>query len=86
MRKYEPLRAFLAHQDPGLSEVKLTFSAIEGIIRAALPASAYQHREWWSNEVRPKHGQKLAWREAGWRTEKVLLAQGVVVFRRADDA
>lgn len=84
MRKYEPLRAFLANQDPGVSEVRLTFSAIENIIRAPLPASARIHNEWWSNEARPKHGQKLAWREAGWRTEKVLLHRGEVVFHRAD--
>ena len=84
MRKYEPLRAFLANQAPDVFEVKLSFSTIENIIRAGLPASAYKHREWWSNEIRPKHGQKLAWREAGWRTERVLMAQGVVVFQRDD--
>ena len=86
MKKYEPLRAFLANQDRGVTEVELSFSAIEGIIRAALPASATMHREWWSNEENPKHGQKLAWRDAGWRTEKVLLARGMVVFRRCEDA
>jgi hypothetical protein len=84
MKKYEPLRAYLANQAPDIGEVKLTFSAIEAIIRASLPASAAMHREWWSNEANPKHGQKAAWRDAGWRTEKILLAQGVVVFRRAD--
>jgi hypothetical protein len=86
MRKYEPLRAFLASQDSKVAEVKLTFSAIETIIRAPLPASARLHSEWWSNEARPKHGQKLAWRDAGWRTEKVLLHRGEVVFQRTHDA
>ena len=85
MRKYEPLRAFLVNQNPDVSEVKLNFSAIESIIRAPLPASARIHNEWWSNEAHPTHGQKKAWRDAGWRTEKVLLAQGVVIFRRASN-
>lgn len=82
MNKYEPLRAYLANQTPEVSEVKLTFSAIESIIRATLPASARMHREWWSNEEHPKHGQKVAWHNAGWRTEKVLLDRAVVIFRR----
>lgn len=84
MKKYEPLRAYLANQASDVSEVRLNFSTIESIIRAPLPASARIHDEWWSNEVHPTHGQKRAWRDAGWRTERVLLAQGVVIFRRAD--
>ena len=82
MNKYEPLRAYLANQAAEISEVKLTFSTIESIIRDTLPASARMHREWWSNEAHPKHGQKVAWHDAGWRTEKVLLDRGVVVFLR----
>lgn len=85
MKKYEPLRAYLANLEPDVTEVELSFSAIESIIRDALPASASIHREWWSNEADPSHGQKQAWRDAGWRTGHVSLARGLVIFRRTGD-
>lgn len=78
---YEPLRAHLAVLQEG--EAKLSFEAVEEILGRKLPASAHNYRAWWSNHV-GTHSHARSWLDAGWRIESVNLAEGLVVFRRAD--
>jgi hypothetical protein len=62
---YQPLADYLAAQPPETTEITLTIAAVEAVVGAPLPASAWA-RAWWSNkpygrwEVRP-------WVAAGWR-------------------
>jgi hypothetical protein len=61
MSKYAPLRKYLKRQK--LSEIVLSFGAIEDIIDAPLPKHAGTP-QWWANIVNPEHGhvQREAWR------------------------
>lgn len=83
MGKYEPLREFLKSQDR--AEIRMTFSQIEKLIGSKLPASAQEHRAWWSNNPSNSVITK-AWLEAGYRTEDVDMAAGRLVFRRQVDS
>jgi len=77
MPKYELLRRHLqATRKPRL---EITFSQIERILGSRLPASARRHPAWWSNNE-GSHVQALAWREPGYRTEHVDLADERVTF------
>jgi hypothetical protein len=85
--KYAPLTASLAAQLPGTVSVTLTFAAIEALIRAPLPPSAYTTgRYWWSNA--PRNPRARAWRPAGWvvaavrRGRSVDARQWAVTFTR----
>ncbi len=49
---------------------KVSFSELEGLIGARLPASAFKYPGWWSNNPSNNAMTKI-WLEAGWRTEKV---------------
>lgn len=53
-------------------DLTLSFEEIEAIIGAPLPPSAYNHREWWSNQSdisnRP---QAKSWIEAGFKVDAV---------------
>lgn len=80
MGKYEPLTTFLKKQ--GRAEVRMTFSEIERLIRSKLPASAKEHRAWWSNNPLNSVITK-AWLEAGYRTEEVDMAGRTLVFRKS---
>ena len=53
--KYQPLADYLAAQTA--DEVRLSFAAIEAILGAALPTSAYQRMWWTSNVVRRQSSQ-----------------------------
>ncbi len=48
MGKYSPIGDYLRMQ-PG-DELQLSFADVEEIIESALPASAYNHRAWWSTQ------------------------------------
>jgi hypothetical protein len=79
MTKYAPLRDFLKKQNRQL--VRVTFTEIEKVIGAPLPASARKHRPWWSNN--PSNSVITdAWLEAGYRSEQVDMEKGTLVFRR----
>lgn len=80
MRAYNPLYEYLARQ-PGAAW-PASFGEVEHVLGRALPASARQHRAWWSNQTGQGHSQSHAWREAGWRTTKVDLAEERVEFVR----
>ncbi|MDP1794368.1 MAG: hypothetical protein Q8K63_09560 [Acidimicrobiales bacterium] len=76
MSKYDPLRLHLeAAPDETLA---MTFDEIATLVDG-LPPSAFNHREWWSNNPRttaPRH----AWLPAGRRVEHVDMTQRKVRF------
>jgi len=77
--KYEALEDFLKHQNNDAIPIK--FEEIERIIGAKLPASAFKHRPWWSNN--PSNSVITnAWLNAGFKTEKVDMKAHELVFRR----
>ena len=78
MGKYDPLRAFLLSSET--AEVALTFDEIEALLGAPLPASR-QYPAWWSNNPSNNPMTRI-WLDAGYRTERVNVASGRVVFRR----
>ena len=78
MAKYDPLERYLSAQpEYGCT---LTFSQIEEIIGAPLPASARRHRSWWGNDS--THVQAQTWMGAGWTTDPPRLDEEMVLFRR----
>jgi len=79
MSKYDPLGHFLATQR--FNEVPMTFAQIEKVLGFPLPEKSPAYRAWWSNN--PDNSQMTkVWLSAGFRTEKVDLASGRLVFRR----
>jgi hypothetical protein len=79
MGKYDPLKTFL--QSNQTEEVALSFREIEALLGIALPASR-QYPAWWSNNPSNNPMTKV-WLDAGYRTERVNVEAGRVVFRRA---
>ena len=78
-RKYDALGQFLkAHAAQG--EVRLTFGEIEKIIGSKLPASAYDHRPWWSNNP-SNNVMTEVWLAAGFATEQVDMEAQKLVFQ-----
>ena len=79
-RKYEPLETYLREtREP---EIYLTFDKIAEIIGAELPASAFAHRAWWSNN--PSNSViTYAWLNAGFRSTEVDMAERKLVFRKS---
>jgi hypothetical protein len=78
MGKYDPLKTFL--QSNQTEEVALSFSEIEALLGKTLPASR-QYPAWWSNNPSNNPMTKV-WLDAGYRTERVNVEAGRVVFRR----
>jgi hypothetical protein len=79
MSKYQPLTEFLKRKPS--ETVRLSFGEIARLIGQPLPDSAYQHREWWSNNP-SGHSHARAWVNAGWRSEQVDMEGRTLVFRR----
>jgi hypothetical protein len=79
MSKYDPLRTFLASCSQ--SEVPVNFRKIEAIIGSRLPASAFKHRAWWSNNG-DNHVNAHAWLAAGYETDDVDMSAQTLIFRR----
>jgi hypothetical protein len=77
--KYEPLTAFLTEQST--DQVRMSFEQIERVIGRKLPASAQQHRAWWSNNPNNSVMTK-AWLDAGFRSEQVDMEGRKLVFRK----
>jgi DNA-binding XRE family transcriptional regulator len=77
--KYHPLYDRL--QQSGQDELTLTFSAIEALLGAQLPASARTQRAWWSNRSQGAV-QAAAWMGAGYHVEELDLAAEQVAFRK----
>jgi DNA-binding transcriptional regulator YiaG len=76
--KYYPLFEHL--QRCGQDEMVLTFAAIEALIGCALPASARQRKNWWSNRDTSGALQSSAWVSAGYHVKGVDLEQETVRF------
>jgi hypothetical protein len=75
--KYHPLFEHLLYSGQG--RLVMAFSEIERVIGAALPPSARQREEWWTNSE-SGHSQARAWRRASYRTAKVDLVNEAVDF------
>ena len=80
--KYSPLQNYLAGLPGDKRDVTLSFAHVEGIINDKLPASASQHRAWWSNERDGMHTHAHAWMGAGWKVDAVNFNQKWVRFLR----
>src|SRR5688572_29337044 len=80
--KYEALSSHL-QASPGPS-LQMKFSEIEGVV-GPLPASARNHREWWSNNDSHTHARN-GWLAAGWKTKNVDMAAQLLTFVRAPGA
>lgn len=79
--KYQPLTDFLlAHAG---QELRMSFSEIERIVDAPLPARSKANRAWWSNNPNNSVLTK-AWLAAGFRTEKVDMAAEMLSFVPAE--
>ncbi len=79
MGQYDPLQKYLSRQST--AEVPMTFAEIEKVVGRDLPASAFKHRAWWSNN--PSSSVIThAWLEAGYQTERVNMETRRLVFRR----
>lgn len=80
--KYAPLYEHL--KDLKIEEWPTSFAELERILGFNLPDSAYIYRPWWANQgVRGAHSQAVAWEMAGWRTSRVNMEAGTLVFVRA---
>ena len=78
--KYEPLLQYLLKSDQVLAT--LSFTQVEEILDAQLPASARRYPAWWGNEVSGSHTQSNAWMDASYHTEHLNLNAQTVSFRK----
>lgn len=69
--KYSPLERYFCDLPIDQKEVTLSFEEIEGILKSALPASAYEDNRWWEHETEGNHVNKRAWANAGWKVSEV---------------
>jgi hypothetical protein len=79
MSKYSPLESKL--RSIHFREWPTTFREIENLLGFKLPASAREHRAWWSNNASNSVMTK-AWLSAGWQTADVDMSAERLVFRR----
>jgi hypothetical protein len=84
MSKYDALRGFLRQRHP--ADVALSLRQIAEIVPGGLPQSAYQYREWWSNETNGSHVQARSWQGAGYVVAAVNLTAGTVSFETSTAA
>jgi hypothetical protein len=73
----------------GVKEITLGFRQIEEIIGGQLPESAFNYREWWSNQSNVKNRpQARAWINAGFVVDAVhqKSSNGWVRFKRQQTA
>ena len=83
MSKYAPLAVHL--RESGRDALPMTFAEIESVIGTGLPASAFEHRAWWSNNPTNNVMTRI-WREAGYVSAEVDLADRKLVFRKDPQA
>lgn len=73
--KYELLEMYLRRIPLNICEVTLSFSEIHSILSDDLPESAYEYREWWSNQDDiSRRPQSYAWQKAGFNVDVVQLS------------
>jgi hypothetical protein len=83
--KYTPLEQYLRDLPVNQREVTLGFAQVEGILKAKLPSSAYEYRQWWENEKEGNHVNRRAWANAGWKVEDVHFNEKWVKLVRAGE-
>jgi hypothetical protein len=85
MHKYEALELHLRTVPATTREVTLSFSEIERILGAPLPASAKSHRAWWGNQKDTKNRPQVhAWLSAGFVVDAVNPSSNASIrFKRA---
>lgn len=76
--KYAPLYHYIRTQTD--ESFTLSLEQIESILGFRLPASAVNHRAWWSNDI--THSQAKAWLYADWEVDTVSLPS--VTFNKID--
>lgn len=79
MSKYAPLAAHLRESER--DSVAMTFEEVEAAIGAPLPASAYRHRSWWSNNPNNNTSTR-AWLGAGYKATEVDMENRKLSFRK----
>jgi len=77
--KYRALASYLSSQTA--SDLSLSFSEVEGILRFALPNSAKEYRPWWANDVSHVQAED-GWLAVGWKVDAVDLVSQRVTFSR----
>lgn len=79
-RKYDAVAVLIASRAEELESevVVVSVHELDALVRGGMPRSAWAWSGWWA----ASQPQARAWTEAGW-VARPLLAEGVVVFRRA---
>ena len=82
MGKYDPLRRYLRRTKS--TDLVLSFTEIERIIGGMLPNGAAR-AQWWDDVAapEPRHVQRAAWRDAGYRA-CLIAGADKVRFERAE--
>ena len=81
--KYLALEEWFRKQPKSKKHLELTFSQVETILGAPLPASASKLQTWWTN-VPPKiQSHRTAWLNNGWMVKEFDLQAKRVKFVRA---
>jgi hypothetical protein len=78
--EYQPLHKYL--DERYANRVVMTFSEIEDVLGAALPAEATRTDAWWLDGADETHRQSETWRQAQ-RTAVPRLGAGTVTFERS---
>ncbi|WP_260692225.1 MULTISPECIES: hypothetical protein [Rhizobium] len=81
MSKYDPLGAYLRHQNR--THIPMTFRELERILGLKLPHSKV-HRAWWSNNA-SNNVMTSQWLDAGYETESVDIAAEKLIFKKIND-
>jgi hypothetical protein len=79
--KYARLAVFLSNQPEDTEQLQLGFNEIEEILGFDLPASAREHRAWWSNDT-VGHSWSKDWLDVDWRVASVNMSNRAVRFAR----
>ena len=80
--KYEPLEKYLRNLPVSQEEVTLSFDLIEKVLDDQLPSSAHEQRAWWGNQQQGTRVESIAWMDAGWLVDTVVLKDKWVKFVR----
>ena len=78
--KYAPLRTYLETLSASRSGISLRFEEIETILKARLPKSALEYRQWWANQS--SGSRAPSWLGAGFVVDGVDLNRRSVTFLR----
>lgn len=83
MGKYGVLGSYLSSQPN--SDISLSLSEVEAILRFPLPDSAREYRQWWENDA--NHVQaRDGWLAVGWKVDAVDLARRAVSLSKSSAA